>query len=170
MGGLMLLTRAQEAGLTVTVDAGRLVLRGPKTADALARTVLANKAAVLAALTPSQNSHNSQNGTDKRPDDPRPDLTDDHRLWVYLLRWAWLDDNLGALGALHGVRCCGAQLELQSNGALRIVAGSAYLGEWEADKSRHLAPHRTAITGWLRAIAESEQEADARTIAKGRTS
>lgn len=44
MGGLMLLTRALEAGLTVTVAAGRLVLRGAKTAALFARAVLANKA------------------------------------------------------------------------------------------------------------------------------
>jgi len=166
----LLINRCAELGITLTVDGGVLHVDAPDLpyVDAFLDELANHKPAILDALTYPQNPHNPQNRTDERPNDPRPDLTDDHRLWVYLLRWAWLDDNLDALGALHGVRCCGAQLEIQSNGALRIVAGPAYLGGWEADKSRHLAPHRTAITGWLRAIAESEQEADARAIAKGR--
>ena len=50
MDGLTLLADARFAGLTVTADGDRLVIRGPASADAEARLLLANKGAVLAAL------------------------------------------------------------------------------------------------------------------------
>ncbi len=93
-----------------------------------------------------------------RLSDPRPDLAEDSRFWVYLLRWAWLDENEVALGVLDGIRCCGARLEWRGE-ALRIVPGAAYLGDWEGkkgDKEKWLAPHKDAITKWLRLIAAGE--------------
>ena len=160
MGGLMLLTRAQEAGLTITVDGGRLVLRGPKTADALARTVLANKAAELAALTHPQNRV-SQSIRDIH--DPRPDISEDSAEWRALLRYAALADDAdaaeSAYGALHGVRCCGARIRLQPSGVLWIEARDDYLGNWGVDRLRWLAPHRSELIRWLRAIQDAEDEA-----------
>jgi len=50
MDGLVLLSEAMAAGLTVRVDGDRLVIRGPKTADAVARRVLEHKPDVVAAL------------------------------------------------------------------------------------------------------------------------
>jgi hypothetical protein len=50
MDGLSLLVEARAAGLIVLADGGRLVIRGPKSADAVARRLLAHKAVVLAAL------------------------------------------------------------------------------------------------------------------------
>jgi hypothetical protein len=50
MDGLTLLSEGRAAGLTVTVDGDRLVIRGPKSADAVARRLLAHKAVILAAL------------------------------------------------------------------------------------------------------------------------
>lgn len=50
MDRLTLLARATAAGLTVTADGDRLVIRGPKGADAIARDLIAQKPAVLAAL------------------------------------------------------------------------------------------------------------------------
>ena len=51
MDGLILLIEARAAGLIVLADGDRLVIRGPKSADAVARRLLAHKAMVLAALT-----------------------------------------------------------------------------------------------------------------------
>ena len=51
MDGLTLLTEAWAAGLSVHADGARLVIRGPKSADAVARRLLAHKAVVLPALT-----------------------------------------------------------------------------------------------------------------------
>ncbi len=50
MDGLILLQEASAAGLTVLADGDRLVIRGPRSADAIARRLLAHKAAVIAAL------------------------------------------------------------------------------------------------------------------------
>jgi len=50
MDGLTLLSEATAAGLTIRVDGDRLVIRGPKTADAVARRLLEHKPEVVAAL------------------------------------------------------------------------------------------------------------------------
>jgi hypothetical protein len=47
MVGLSLLAEADAAGLTVTADGGRLVVRGPRRAEPLARRLIENKLAVL---------------------------------------------------------------------------------------------------------------------------
>jgi hypothetical protein len=51
MDGLDLLAEARGAGLIVLAGGDRLIIRGPKSADAMARRLLAHKAVVLAALT-----------------------------------------------------------------------------------------------------------------------
>lgn len=53
MDGLTLLRRAQEAGLAVQAEGDRLVIRGPKRAEPVARLLLDHKPDVLAALVPS---------------------------------------------------------------------------------------------------------------------
>lgn len=50
MDGLTLLHEAQAAGLSVSADDGRLVIRGPTRCEAVAKRLLAHKADVLAAL------------------------------------------------------------------------------------------------------------------------
>jgi hypothetical protein len=50
MDGLTLLEEARGAGLRVAAEGDRLVIRGPKTAEPVARRLLAHKAEVLAAL------------------------------------------------------------------------------------------------------------------------
>ena len=50
MDGLALLRAADAAGLTVNVDGDRLVIRGPRSADATARALLEQKPEVMAAL------------------------------------------------------------------------------------------------------------------------
>ena len=50
MDGLALLRAADAAGLTVSADGDRLVIRGPRSADATARALLEHKPEVMAAL------------------------------------------------------------------------------------------------------------------------
>jgi hypothetical protein len=52
MDGVTLLRRAHAAGLAVAAEAsGKLVIRGPRRAEPVARLLLDNKPAVIAALT-----------------------------------------------------------------------------------------------------------------------
>jgi hypothetical protein len=51
MDGITLLREAQEVGLSVSVSPeGKLIIRGPRTEESLARRLLASKAEVLSAL------------------------------------------------------------------------------------------------------------------------
>jgi hypothetical protein len=50
MDGLSLLRQAEEAGLAVALDGGRLVIRGPKRAEPVARLLIEHKSDVLAVL------------------------------------------------------------------------------------------------------------------------
>jgi ribosomal protein L37AE/L43A len=50
MDGIALLRKGQAAGLTIMADGDRLVIRGPRSARAMAHKLLAHKPAVLAAL------------------------------------------------------------------------------------------------------------------------
>lgn len=78
MDGLTLLYEATAAGLTVRVDGDRLVIRGPKVADAVARRLLEHKPEVVAALGQSGSTSTEL----PKPDAPpfpgwvrRPDVT-----------------------------------------------------------------------------------------------
>jgi len=53
MDGLTLLNRAHAAGLDVAADGDRLVIRGPRSAEAVARLLIEHKPEVLAALIPA---------------------------------------------------------------------------------------------------------------------
>jgi hypothetical protein len=57
MDGITLLQDAQAAGLEVQADGDRLVIRGPKTADPIARRLLRFKALVLAAIVAERCDH-----------------------------------------------------------------------------------------------------------------
>jgi len=50
MDGIALIREAEAAGLSLRMDGERLVIRGPKSADAIARRMLAEKSAVVTAL------------------------------------------------------------------------------------------------------------------------
>ena len=50
MDGVELLKEARTVGLTVVVEGERLRIRGPRSAEPVARRILDNKASVLAAL------------------------------------------------------------------------------------------------------------------------
>jgi hypothetical protein len=52
MDEVMLLRRARESGLTVPAEGDKLVIRGPKRAEPVARLLIENKPKVIAALAP----------------------------------------------------------------------------------------------------------------------
>jgi hypothetical protein len=52
MDGLILLNRAREAGLAVAAEGDKLVIRGPRRAESVARLLIEHKPEVLAALAP----------------------------------------------------------------------------------------------------------------------
>jgi hypothetical protein len=54
MDGLRLLRRARDAGLAVEVEGDKLVIRGPKRAEPVARLLIDHKPAVMAALVPAE--------------------------------------------------------------------------------------------------------------------
>ncbi len=57
MEGIILLWRAREAGLAVTLDGDALVIRGPKRAERMARLLIENKPEVVAALAEPSDWH-----------------------------------------------------------------------------------------------------------------
>lgn len=59
MGSLMILQRAREAGLEVRARGDRLVVRGPRKLEALARVLLDHKTEVLRELARGGPSHHS---------------------------------------------------------------------------------------------------------------
>jgi hypothetical protein len=65
MDGLTLLRRAHEAGLAVAAEGGKLVIRGPKRAEPVARLLIEHKPEVIAALAPAE--HTMQPSDDERP-------------------------------------------------------------------------------------------------------
>jgi hypothetical protein len=52
--GVALLAQARAAGLTVTTAEGKLIIRGPRRAEALAQALIRAKPAVLAALSAAE--------------------------------------------------------------------------------------------------------------------
>jgi len=66
MDGVTLLREAKAAGLTVTMNGDKLVIRGPKAAEAVALRLLKNKPVVMAAL---------RRGGDHADHDPGPTPT-----------------------------------------------------------------------------------------------
>ena len=69
MDGLALLRAADAAGLTVNVDGDRLVIRGPRSADATARALIANKPEIVTLLSDEHLSDRS-NSNDLPPSGP----------------------------------------------------------------------------------------------------
>jgi hypothetical protein len=98
--------------------------------------------------------------------DPRPDLTADHDRWQALLEAAYRHDGQdphGVYGALSGIRCCGAQLEVgiaagkapQAAGmrtGWRLVRGDELTeAEYQRLRATYLVPHTEALTQLLNA-------------------
>ena len=59
MEGLKLLEEARSVGLSVRVEGGELIIRGPRSADAVAHRLLANKAEVVACFNGTGNESDS---------------------------------------------------------------------------------------------------------------
>ena len=88
--------------------------------------------------------------------DPRPDLADDHLLWVTVLDVAQKKSNAQGEPALtlEGLRCLGAELVLR-DGVLRISQGREIDAlEYKGIRSRWLMPYRGTIVTIL-STAES---------------
>jgi hypothetical protein len=65
--GVILLQRASEAGLAVTAAGDKLVIRGPRRAEPVARLLIAHKPEVLAALVPGKHSADRVGAVDRPP-------------------------------------------------------------------------------------------------------
>ena len=96
MGGVtVLLDEAHRAGLTIQVDGDRLAVRGPRSAEALARRVLDLKADVMAAMS----------GQLDKPIDWWQHITDEDREYLTTPR-NWPDPCLWCGGRLrHNPMC-----------------------------------------------------------------
>jgi len=65
MDGLTLLRRARDVGLTVAAEGEKLVIRGPKRAEPVARLLIRHKPQVMAALVPAETASEA---AEHRPD------------------------------------------------------------------------------------------------------
>lgn len=98
--------------------------------------------------------------------DPRPDLAADHDRWQALLEAAYRCDGQdphGVFGALNGIRCCGARLEVMAvtkqappstnaQPGWRLVRGDELTeAEYQRLRAAYLAPHTEALTRLLSA-------------------
>jgi hypothetical protein len=68
MDGLTLLRRARDAGLAVAAESGKLVVRGPRRAEAIARLLIEHKPEVMTALVPEP----AQKPVERCPDQGGP--------------------------------------------------------------------------------------------------
>jgi hypothetical protein len=92
--------------------------------------------------------------------DPRPDLAPDSPVWAKLLSAAYhLDghDPYGVWGALHGMRCLGAHIEVLA-GQARIQPGEVNTQEYMLLRERYLRPHLAAICRLLANLGHSAPE------------
>jgi len=100
--------------------------------------------------------------------DPRPDLTADHDRWQALLEAAYRHDGQdphGVYGALNGIRCCGARLEVAPPAGKAPQAAGARLGwrlvrgdelteaEYQRLRATYLVRHTETLTRLLKAQA-----------------
>ena len=89
-----------------------------------------------------------------RHQDPRPDLEEDHHLWVKVLTEAYRR-NVELFGVLHGLRCMETRIEKTSTG-YRLKVPYAELAfdkpgrkNGIATRKKWLDPHRDEIVGLL---------------------
>jgi hypothetical protein len=135
-----------ERGAELEVCSDRLRVRPPEAlADELRAALRTHKAAIIAQLE-SDRAHRTFWTTD-----PRNDMTCDTILWTDLLSRAYdhdADDPNGLFGALHGLRCLGAQLATTDEG-YRLLPGE--IGEaYPVYRARYLALHAAALRNLLR--------------------
>lgn len=91
--------------------------------------------------------------------DPRPDLAQDHSLWISLLIEAKKKDASvpGIFGILHCLRCGGARLEFGQNMQLCIRPGEWGVEQYEEYKIKYLRPNAAAIKELLAKASEPAQ-------------
>lgn len=86
--------------------------------------------------------------------DPRPDLTEDHELWIRILTEAYWycqgDARLEQLyGSLHGLRCGGAKVQRMLTGNLKLLPGEWQTMEWKQATAKYLGPFKEDIKAIL---------------------
>jgi hypothetical protein len=82
--------------------------------------------------------------------DPRSDDLPDSFVWGLVLAGAYRidgDDPCGVFGALHGIRCLGADLEVSKDG-IRIIPGEL-AAEYSEIRTTWLLPHAETLTNLL---------------------
>lgn len=92
-------------------------------------------------------------------EDPRPDLQEDHQLWIRLLELAMKRYGEELAGILHGFRCGGTRLRRGKNGYLLrpdidptdSVAWPS-VEEYEAMRDKYLAPWREEVIALLKGL------------------
>jgi hypothetical protein len=110
--------------------------------------------------------------------DPRPDLTDDSKLWDELLEMTKEDENLpeGLYGSLIGMRIEGARLEVKNN-MVKLLKGEPGEGElqdwpdlsekeqmikWRERyayyRGKYLLPHQKKLKFYLARLTKMELE------------
>ncbi|MHB0857839.1 MAG: hypothetical protein ACYC5M_09745 [Anaerolineae bacterium] len=74
--------------------------------------------------------------------DPRPDLDEDHRLWMALLEAAIARADAGGepFWTLHGFRCLGARLTVSGRGTLLMDAGEMEAQAYRWSRAQYLTP------------------------------
>jgi hypothetical protein len=109
-------------------------------------------------LRPNEVRISTKNGkyqTD--PHDPRPDLTEDSRLWSKLLALAWDSDGPDLFFTLHGFRCNSLRLIKGAKGYVlrpEFDARSGWIdkADYEAARDKDLMPHRDEVARLLRGL------------------
>lgn len=82
--------------------------------------------------------------------DPRPDLAEDHELWIRILTEAyWYCQGMPSLeqlyGSLHGLRCGGARVQETQAGNLKLLPGEWHGDEWKRVTAQYLGPHKEDV-------------------------
>ncbi|GEA17767.1 hypothetical protein [Moorella sp. E306M] len=86
--------------------------------------------------------------------DPRPDLAEDHELWIRVLTEAYWycqgDPKLEQLySTLHGIRCGGARVQEMPTGNLKLLPGEWKEDEWRQVTAKYLGPYKEEVKAIL---------------------
>lgn len=129
MDGVMLLEDAHSAGLTVRVDGDRLVLRGPPSAEAVAKKLLWHKGDVMKAMTASMalTVVETGNDTDLGPQDLPPcPSCGSLELWQDLLG-GWHCQRCNAVALLRSRRLLERAARLRKAARTKTAAWTAHV-------------------------------------------
>ena len=122
-----ILRELERLGGALRVRAGQLEVLPPPGGlpDVLRVAIQERRESLVARLVPGMPLPLEETMRLDLTRDPRPDLGDTQR-WTALLARAYDQDGVdprGLFGALHGMRCLGASLEVVTHGGLRLVPG-----------------------------------------------